>query len=46
MAVGGDPLQEHDKIYKEQHMPKEEWGTKRLCPETGSGNGQDPHDGR
>lgn len=35
MAVGGDPLQEHDKIYKESHMPKEEWGTKRLCPETG-----------
>ncbi len=35
MAVGGDPLQEHDPIYKEQHMPKEEWGTKRLCPETG-----------
>ncbi len=35
MAVGGDPLQEHDPFYKEQHMPKEEWGTKRLCPETG-----------
>jgi len=35
MAVGGDPLQEHAKFLKEPHMPKEEWGTKRLCPETG-----------
>jgi uncharacterized protein (TIGR02300 family) len=34
MAVGGDPLQEHDRI-EGITMPKEEWGTKRVCPTTG-----------
>ena len=23
------------KVYKEEHMPKEEWGVKRVCPTTG-----------
>jgi uncharacterized protein (TIGR02300 family) len=35
MAVGDDPLQVHDTNLKGKPMPKEEWGTKRLCPETG-----------
>ena len=35
MAVGDEPLQVHDKDLNGPKMPKEEWGTKRLCPETG-----------
>jgi len=34
MAVGDDPAKWPNR-QKEDHMPKEEWGTKRLCPETG-----------
>lgn len=34
MAVGDDPAK-RPRCPKEYEMPKEEWGTKRLCPETG-----------
>ncbi len=34
MAGGGDPLQVH-KRFEGTVMPKEEWGTKRICPTTG-----------
>jgi uncharacterized protein (TIGR02300 family) len=34
MAVGDDPAK-WPALLKEDQMPKEEWGTKRLCPTTG-----------
>jgi uncharacterized protein (TIGR02300 family) len=34
MAVGDDAAK-WPALLKEAHMPKEEWGTKRLCPTTG-----------
>ena len=34
MAVGDD-LAKWPALLKEDQMPKEEWGTKRLCPTTG-----------
>mgnify|MGYP006143323101 FL=1 len=34
MAVGDD-LAKWPVLLKEDQMPKEEWGTKRLCPTTG-----------
>lgn len=35
MAVGADSLKTAEILKGERPMPKEEWGTKRVCPTTG-----------